>query len=203
MRIEAQNLGKRFNREWVFKKLHFTSQENQTYVILGPNGSGKSTLLQILLGITPPSEGLIKYFKAEREIPATEVYRSMAMCAPYQDLIDEFTLDEMVAFHFQFKKCIVPIDVFKKEIGLLQAQNKFIGSFSSGMRQRLKVSLALYSECELLFLDEPCTNMDLKTIDWYQQQLKDTKRQRTIFIASNQAHEYPDDATQVDILGYK
>lgn len=54
MKIESTNLGKRFNREWVFRHFNFNSEEGKTYVILGPNGSGKSTLLQTLMGIAPP-----------------------------------------------------------------------------------------------------------------------------------------------------
>jgi ABC-type multidrug transport system ATPase subunit len=203
MKIEAHNLGKRFNREWVFKNLNFNSEESKTYVILGPNGSGKSTLLQTLSGIVPSSEGSLKYFKSNKEIIASEIYKSIALCAPYQDLIDEFTFNEMVEFHFKFKRCIVPIEEFKMETGLFHAANKFLGTFSSGMKQRLKVSLALYSECELLFLDEPCTNMDLKTIEWYQRQLEKTSNGRTVLIASNQPHEYPSSAVQLDISRYK
>jgi ABC-type multidrug transport system ATPase subunit len=203
MRIVAQNLGKRFNRDWVFRNFRFTSEEGRQYVILGPNGSGKSTLLQILTGIIPSSEGTLTYQNSESEIPAAEIYKSIATCAPYQDLIDEFTLDEMIRFHFKFKKCIVPISEFTTRLELGNALNKFVGSFSSGMKQRLKVGLALYSNCDLLFLDEPCTNMDNKSIGWYQENLKSVPSTTTTFIASNQSHEYPNSAYPIEILRYK
>ncbi len=203
MRIVAQNLGKRFNREWVFKNFNFTSEEGKQYVILGPNGSGKSTLLQILTGITPQSEGSIKYLNSSTEVAAAEVYRQFAICAPYQDLIDEFTLNEMIHFHFKFKKCTITLSEFLDRLELKNAANKFVGSFSSGMKQRLKVGLALYSTGDLLFLDEPCTNMDSRSIDWYQMQLKFVSPKTTIIIASNQSHEYPNSAYPIEILRYK
>lgn len=203
MKIEAHHLGKRFNREWVFKNLDFSSEEGKTYVILGPNGSGKSTLLQVFTGMMPASTGSLRFTHSGQEVDASHVYQSIALCAPYQDLIDEFTFTEMVDFNFKFKKCIVPIDEFKKETGLQSAGNKFIGSFSSGMKQRMKVALALYSACDLLFLDEPCTNMDAQAIQWYRDQLIKTAGSRTVFIASNQPHEYPNQAISLNILAYK
>lgn len=125
------------------------------------------------------------------------------MCAPYQDLIEEFTLTEMMNFHFKFKKCITPLEVFLEQTELAHAAHKFISTFSSGMKQRLKVALTLYSDCQLLFLDEPCTNMDNRAIDWYNLQLEKTRGNKTVFIASNQPHEYPKTAISLDILGYK
>lgn len=203
MRIVAQNLGKRFNREWVFKNFNFTSEEGKQYVILGPNGSGKSTLLQILTGIMPASSGTIDYQSANAEVAPAEIYRHISICAPYQDLIEEFTLNEMICFHFKFKKCSIPHNEFLDRIELKNNSEKFVGSFSSGMKQRLKVGLALYSTCDLLFLDEPCTNMDNRSIEWYQSQLKQVPSTTTVFIASNQSHEYPNTAEQIDILAFK
>ena len=203
MKIVAQNLGKRFNREWVFRNFNFTSEEGKQYVILGPNGSGKSTLLQIMTGIIPSSEGTIKFQDSDIEVAASEIYKSIATCAPYQDLIDEFTLNEMIVFHFKFKKCTIQVSEFLERLELKQASEKFVGSFSSGMKQRLKVGLAIYSSCELLFLDEPCTNMDSRSIEWYQGQLKQVSSATTVFIASNQSHEYSPSACPIEILRYK
>lgn len=203
MKIETTNLGKRFNREWVFRHFNFNSEEGKTYVILGPNGSGKSTLLQTLMGMAPPSEGTLKYLSGNNPQSADTLYKHIAMCAPYQDLIDEFTLVEMTKFHFKFKKCLTTPEAFLDQTELSHAAHKFIGTFSSGMKQRLKVALALYSECDLLFLDEPCTNMDNKAIDWYNRQFEKTRGNRTVFIASNQSHEYPETALSLNILGYK
>src|SRR5438105_723117 len=134
MRIEAQNLGKRFNREWVFKNFNFTFSGGNQYVILGPNGSGKSTMLQILTGMMPSSIGSIQYFNEDIKIESSEIYKEIAVCAPYLDLIDEFTLDEMIEFHFKFKKCRVGIEKFINELGLSESADKLVGSFSSGMK---------------------------------------------------------------------
>lgn len=95
MKIIAENLGKRFNREWIFKKFSFTFESGHCYAVVGPNGSGKSTLLQVLWGQVPPSAGLIKYSRAQKSIPTDEVYQHVVIATPYMELIEEFTLEEI------------------------------------------------------------------------------------------------------------
>jgi ABC-type multidrug transport system ATPase subunit len=205
MKIVTHNLSKRFNREWIFKDFSFTFHSNQIYAIVGPNGSGKSTLLQILWGQMPPSSGELKFFNNNNPIDLTEVFKSIAIATPYMDLLDEFTLEEMVRFHFQFK---TPpdgktIEDIIESIGLSSARKKIISNFSSGMKQRLKLGLAFHTQAEVLFLDEPTTNLDKKAIQWYWDNLTDQMGKTSIIIASNQEGEYPSTAEKVDILKLK
>ncbi|HTH56147.1 MAG TPA: ATP-binding cassette domain-containing protein [Cyclobacteriaceae bacterium] len=199
MNVAANHLGKRFNREWVFRNFNYEFATGKTFAITGPNGSGKSTLMQVLWGQMQPSEGSLSYSGHQ----PGEIFNAVSIAAPYMDLIDEFTLEEMVRFHFQFKKGRLPVEEIIDRIELKTSRDKLISSFSSGMRQRLKLALAFYTECGLLFLDEPCTNLDKKSIEWYHSQLGGVPTHTTLFIASNQDHEYPTTAVKVDILGYK
>ncbi len=199
MRIVSENLGKRFNREWVFRNLNYEFNSGNHYAITGPNGSGKSTLMQILWGQMQPSIGFLKYSISDPSI----AFRSVSIAAPYMDLIDEFTLEEMINFHFKFKKSRIPKDQVLEKMGLESSKNKLLSSFSSGMRQRVKLALAFYSEALMLFLDEPCSNLDKKSIQWYQDRLREVASETVIFIASNQDFEYPDTAFKIDILLYK
>ena len=199
MKVIANNLGKRFNREWVFRNFNYEFESGKTYAITGPNGSGKSTLMQVLWGQMHPSSGSIQYPILDQ----SEIYKSISIAAPYMDLIDEFTLQEMVHFHFKFKKSRLPVEDVLEKIELSSSNQKTISSFSSGMRQRLKLALSFYAEADLLFLDEPCTNLDKKSIDWYTHHLKEVSAEATVFIASNQEHEYPTTSSKIDILNYK
>src|SRR5580704_8263208 len=104
MKISVKDLGKRFNREWIFKNLTFEFETGNIYAVTGPNGSGKSTLLQILWGQLPQSEGTLSYTNDRGSIPQEEIFKSIAIATPYLELIEEFTLREMVQFHFRFKK---------------------------------------------------------------------------------------------------
>lgn len=205
MRIIAKNLSKRFNREWIFKDLTYQFTSSGSYAIIGPNGSGKSTLLQVLWGQMVPSAGSVYYELNEREIPQPEFFKYISIATPYMDLIDEFTLQEMVKFHFSFKETRNNKSV-EEVIELLElnhARDKVISNFSSGMRQRLKLGLAFFSKCNALFLDEPTTNLDKKSIEWYLKHLAQIPKETLVFIASNQEREYPANAQKIDILTLK
>lgn len=205
MKIVTRNLGKRFNREWIFKNFDFTFEPGNCYAIVGPNGSGKSTLIQILWGQVPASVGSINFFHQEKEVAAEDAYRNTSIATPYMDLIDEFTLDEMVNFHFKFKS---PTNHSSQNelvdlMELSHARSKRISNFSSGMRQRLKLGLAFFTNTSSIFLDEPTTNLDKQAIEWYQVNLRKMDKNRLIIIASNAAHEYPDNAIKVDLTDLK
>jgi ABC-type multidrug transport system ATPase subunit len=199
MKIIAENLGKRFSREWVFRNLNYQFIPGNSYAITGPNGSGKSTLMQVLWGQMQPSAGSLNYAGHD----PSSLFRSVAIATPYMDLIEEFTLEEMVRFHFKFKGCRLSVEHVLEKTDLATSRLKTVSTFSSGMRQRLKLALAFYSDCELLFLDEPCTNLDKKSIEWYHHQLSQVPLETLIFIASNQEIEYPATASKIDILSYK
>ncbi|HEV8513651.1 MAG TPA: ATP-binding cassette domain-containing protein [Cyclobacteriaceae bacterium] len=199
MKVVAENLGKRFNREWVFRNFNYEFNSGNRYVITGPNGSGKSTLMQVLWGQMQPSTGSVKYSVPD----PSEIFKSVAIATPYMDLIEEFNLEEMINFHFKFKKCRIPVEEVLRKSELESSRLKPISTFSSGMKQRLKLALAFYSESELLFLDEPCTNLDKKSITWYHANLSLVPKETLVFIASNQEIEYPATAVKIDILSYK
>ena len=204
MKIVAENLGKRFNREWIFRHFSFTLAPAPTYAITGPNGSGKSTLSQVLWAQVPPTAGILKYFNNEQLVPITDVFKHVAIATPYMDLIEEFTLDETIRFHFKFKKLVPKISVAQvaDRMQLANARDKKVGAFSSGMRQRLKLALAFYSDTPVLFLDEPTTNLDKEAIAWYQENLSQ-RGVRTTVIASNQEYEYPPEAIKIDLSSFK
>jgi ABC-type multidrug transport system ATPase subunit len=205
MKITATGLGKRFNREWIFKNLSYQFESGNTYAVIGPNGSGKSTLLQVLWGQVPPSDGAILYQNQNTVIPPEDIFRSIAIATSYMELVEELTLQEMISFHFKFKKIRngnSTSDILQM-LDLEQAASKLVSNFSSGMRQRLKLGLALFSETPILFLDEPTTNLDRRSSEWYHEQLARLPSEMLIIIASNQEHEYPPTAKKIDILSYK
>ena len=205
MDITVNDLSKRFNREWIFRNFSHTFSSGTTYAITGPNGSGKSTLLQVLWGQMPQTGGLISYTDEKRTIPIDEIYQNISIATPYLDLIDEFTLLEQVQFHFKMKKSRngLGVDEIIELMYLGPARDKYISNFSSGMKQRLKLGLAFFTESDIIFLDEPGTNLDKQAFDWYLNQLHGLDRECLLFIASNQPAEYPEHAVKIDILGYK
>lgn len=137
-----------------------------------------------------PNEGTIHYESGGAEISTENVYRHLTISAPYLDLIDEFTLNELIDFHFSFKKKIASVKTtVLEETGLGAKQNSIYRYFSSGMKQRVKLALALCSDAELLLLDEPCSNLDAAGISWYEEMIRRHSNGKTIIVASNTVKE--------------
>jgi ABC-type multidrug transport system ATPase subunit len=205
MNITLDNIGRRFNREWIFRGVNHTFLQGESYAILGPNGSGKSTLLQVLNGSLAPSAGTIKYAGAAGNISVESVFNHLSLAAPYLELIEEFTLNEMIDFHFRFKglKPGMDKDAVAGVLGLQGSKNKAIRYFSSGMKQRLKLALAFCSDTAMLMLDEPTSNLDTQGIDWYLSLIEGYSANRLTIICSNQLHEYSFCKHQLSIQDYK
>ena len=205
MEIVTNNLSKRFNREWIFRNLSTTFSSGNTYAITGPNGSGKSTLLQVLWGQMPQTAGELNYSSEGSNIEIEKVYSSISIATPYMDLIEEFTLTEQLQFHFKLRKSRnnLSVDAIIENMYLGNARDKFISNFSSGMKQRVKLALAFFTEADVIFLDEPGTNLDKTAFDWYLKNLNTLPAESLVFIASNQPDEYPENALKINILDYK
>ena len=203
--ITVNDLSKRFNREWIFRNLNYQFRSGNTYAITGPNGSGKSTLLQVVWGQVPQTNGTIRYERANLEIPLTETFRSISIATPYMDLIEEFTLHEILKFHFKLKKLRegLTLDALLQIMYLEDAAEKQLINFSSGMKQRLKLAMAFYTEADVYFLDEPGTNLDSRAFEWFQNELAKLPEKAIVLIASNDPDEYPKNAIALNITDFK
>lgn len=205
MEIEAKQLGKQFQNEWIFKDFDFSFSANKVYAITGPNGSGKSTLLQVISGFLPQTRGDLALRNNGRDILADDFYKYITVATPYTELIEEFSAIELLKFHFKFKKLRKGQDIkhFLAKVNLPHAKDKLIKNFSSGMKQRLKLGLAFYSDSPVILLDEPTSNLDEEGINWYQKILSEEKNERIVIISSNQVYEYEQSDKIIDILSYK
>ncbi|GGH10408.1 ABC transporter ATP-binding protein [Mucilaginibacter phyllosphaerae] len=205
MNITLQNIGRRFNREWIFRGVDYTFENAGKYAVLGSNGSGKSTLLQVLNGSLGPSEGIIKYFDGGKEIEAGAIFNSLSLAAPYLEVIEDFSLNEMIDFHFKFKPFKAGMDnnAVADLLNLEGSRNKLIKYFSSGMKQRLKLALAFCADTPILMLDEPTSNLDTQGIDWYLNLIEKFSDGRLTIVCSNQEHEYSFCNKRLSVADYK
>ncbi len=192
MLINLNKLGKRYNYEWIFRNLTYTLEAGTSYAILGHNGSGKSTLLTVIAGHNLHSEGSLHYSLKGAAVAPEEAYRHLSLTAPYMEMVEELTLQEMIAFHIRFKplRGNLTNQGLMERMGLQKAKNKFVKDFSSGMKQRLKLGLAIYSDSQMLLLDEPTTNLDQEGIVWYQEHTHLNRQGRLVVVGSNIEHEY-------------
>jgi ABC-type multidrug transport system ATPase subunit len=219
MQITLTNTGKRYNREWIFRRCSYTFTSGKNYAITGPNGSGKSTLLQVIAGATLHNEGTIEYQNGQQatineqretnnekqETINEQHYKHISIAAPYLELIEEMTAKEMLAFHSKFKPLIqsLSIEEILKIVGLENAINKQLRYFSSGMKQRLKLAQAFFSNTPVLLLDEPTTNLDADGIALYQSLISNYTKNKLVIVSSNVKEEYGFCEEVIEIGKYK
>ena len=204
MQITLTNSGKRFNREWIFRGMDFVFFSGKRYAITGANGSGKSTLLQVLAGALMHSGGKIIY-SAENNTSISEetAFKHISIAAPYLDLIEEMTATEFLQFHSTFKKLSKTIPDILSTVGLHEAAYKQIRYYSSGMKQRLKLAQAFFSDTSVLLLDEPTTNLDIPGINLYKELIQNYSKNRLVIVCSNDKYEYDFCETVIPIEEYK
>lgn len=189
--INLKNAGKRYNSEWIFKNLDATFKSGSSTVFLGGNGSGKSTALRSVFGYAPLSQGEVVYSFHSKPVKQSEAYKYFSICAPYLELYEELTLDELAKFHFSLKPSLpkIQVSLFSEIIDLKKAADKPVKYFSSGMKQRVRIGLALLSDVAAIFLDEPTSNLDRKAIEWYRNTIEEFKMDRILLVASNQQED--------------
>ena len=205
MNITLSNTGKRFNREWIFRHCSYTFVSGKNYAITGPNGSGKSTLLQVIAGATLHNEGTVEYINGDKLTSTEKHYSNISIAAPYLELIEEMTAKEMLAFHSKFKPLIqsLSIEEMLKIVGLEKAVNKQHRYFSSGMKQRLKLAQAFFSNAPVLLLDEPTTNLDADGIALYLSLISNYTKDKLVIVSSNVKEEYGFCEEVIEIGNYK
>ena len=185
--INLTNAGKKFGREWIFRKVHLDIAAGQKIAILGLNGSGKSTLLQALTGYLTLNEGELTYSINQEKIEEEKLYAYISLASPYLELVEDFTLQEQIehaAIYKAFSNKLTTENIVELS-GLAAHKDKYIKLFSSGMKQRLKLTLAILADAPILFLDEPTTNLDATVIDWYKNMIANYALHKTIVVCSN------------------
>lgn len=184
MKIVLSDIGKKYHKEWVFRQVNQEFNSGEKWVIKGSNGSGKSTLVKVLSGFTSASEGSITYHNKKYR----SIYKNFSFSAPYLDLIEDFTLLELHQFQSGFKP--FSLEINHKNIYEVfnlpdQVKKKRIKDFSSGMKQRVKLGMAILSDNPVVVLDEPVSNMDSKGIDWYHHLINQYALNKLVIVCSN------------------
>lgn len=212
IQLTASDVGKKYRREWVFRHvdLQLTSHSSLTgpansFTFVGPNGSGKSTLLQLLSGALPTTEGRLTYTFQGTTIPTDAWFQHVTIAAPYLELIEELTLREMMAFHQTFKpfKTGLSLDEAADRMRLSHALDKEIKFYSSGMKQRVKLGLAFFSQAPVVILDEPTSNLDRQGAAWYHEQVQTLHPDQLLLIGSNDPAEYEFCTNVLDVMQWK
>jgi ABC-type multidrug transport system ATPase subunit len=197
--------GRRYNHDWIFRKADLTFHSGNAYALTGPNGSGKSTMLGVIGGLLQASEGKVLHHIGEKTVAHENLYRHIALAAPYLDVIEEFTVTEFLEFHRKFKPLRAqhtPASIIER-VGLGSAAHKQIRYYSSGMKQRVKLAQAFFSDTPVLLLDEPTSNLDATGCRLYMDLIAEETENRLVIVCSNDPQEYEFCDSVLSVMDYK
>ena len=163
LRLTLSGLAKSYPGRPVFSGINVEISSPNRLVITGPNGSGKSTMMRVICGFIRPTKGDVKLAVNDTESSGLELRHHIGLVSPDLVLYDELTAIENLSFFsgvsgMQFTTN--ELEVSLETVGLGGRGDDLAGSYSSGMKQRLKYCLALLKKPKLLLLDEPTANLD-------------------------------------------
>ena len=185
-KIVLTDIGKRFNGRWLFRHLDISWKKGDRVAIVGANGSGKSSLTSIIAGYLTPSEGNVVVKDNHADVDESNRWKSISWTSPSLLLPEQLSyyelflqVEKLRGFHDNWS-----LERMEAEIGLEKYRHQPLKSFSSGMRQRVKLILAFALKADVLILDEPTSHLDRKGIEWFSKLILETEHD-IIFVASN------------------
>ncbi len=192
-RIEIKEVAHQFGWRQVFAPLSASVSGGQTLVISGINGAGKSTLLRIIAGLLTPTEGTVAVTIAGQQQDALSRRNSIGYVAPDLTLYRELSAAENLQFFARLRGITLTRDdliALLTQVGLRGRGKDLVGTYSSGMRQRLKYAFALLSQPPILLLDEPTANLDIHGVAIVEQIVAEQKQRGGIsIVATNEPRE--------------
>ena len=190
--LQVKGLAKSYNRLVIFEQLSFLHSDG-VLGIAGTNGSGKSTLLKCLASLARPKKGTIRWMEGEHELSSEEIRPRVGYAAPYINLYDELTIFENLEFLLEVSGLAAHLTNINSRIDQVQMKpfrNKLFKSLSTGQRQRVKLAAALIRQPDVVFLDEPGSNLDESGQALVSQIVSVLKaKNKLVIIASNDPRE--------------
>jgi ABC-2 type transport system ATP-binding protein len=163
--IEVKSLTKMFNKFTAVDDISFDVKKGEIFGLLGPNGAGKSTILRMLSTLARPTKGTATIGGYDIVKDDTEVRKLIGIVSEKMIMYNRLTAKENLWFFgslFNISKDVLAkrVDELLELVQLTQWKNAQVGTFSTGMRQRMNVIRALLNLPQVLFLDEPTLGLD-------------------------------------------
>ncbi len=191
--IILDNISKEFNRRPVLKNITLQLNAPTSLAITGKNGSGKSTLSKIIAALLSPTKGKLIYLKDGIELDIENYKHHIGFVAPYLNLYDEFTALEnlkiLSAIRGNHSLVQKNLEKILFEIELWDRRNDLVGTFSSGMKQKLKFTFALLHQPKVLIIDEPTSNLDYEGVEYIKHIVSEHNKNGISIIATNNKNE--------------
>lgn len=189
--LELQGVSHTYKAHAVFDPVSAQLPVGAECLIRGANGSGKSTLGRIIAGELTPAFGSVRWSRGKNALDAEVLCTLCYRVSPAVSLHPQLTIAELIAFQGQFRPWASPsaAEELLDKAGLSRHINKAYRDLSSGMQQRVKLTLALASQTGLIVLDEPCANLDASGVAWYRKAIQEIRGNTTLVICSNDRKE--------------
>lgn len=201
--IQIEDVWKSYGSVHAVRGLNLHVPAQSVYGFLGPNGAGKSTTIRMILGLQRPDRGDIRLFGCPLAQKNLESLRRVGSFVESPSLYENLTARENLEVHRRLLS--LPrraIDEALAIVDLLNAADRLVKGYSSGMKQRLGIALALLGNPDLLLLDEPTNGLDPAGIREVRTLIRDLPNRcgATVFLSSHLLAEVEQVATQLAII---
>lgn len=204
--LELESITKVFGRRLIFRNVSLACSNSGVWGVAGPNGSGKSTFVKCIAGIISPTSGKVEHKLNGKKIEPEELHNHIGFVSPYLVLYDEFTAEENMKFFSGIRGVKYDkekINYLLNEFLIFDRKSDIVKTYSSGMKQRLKIISALMHSPELIILDEPISNLDNAGKEKVYKIIREEAQSSIIIIASNDDSDLEQCASVLDLNKYK
>lgn len=202
--IQTSNLDFQYSKnKKILNNLSINVPKGSIYGFLGPNGAGKSTTMRLLTGIIPGDSNSIFLFEKPIESQIPEVFEKVGALVESPALYLHLSGYDNVKYIALLRQVpLSKIDEVLELVDLTAHKRQKAKQYSLGMKQRLAIAMALLSEPELLFLDEPVNGLDPNGIVEIRKLLVKINKEKgvTIFVSSHLLSEIEKMCTHIGII---
>ncbi|MGL5327963.1 MAG: ABC transporter ATP-binding protein [Peptostreptococcaceae bacterium] len=189
--IEIKDLKMNYGEKQVLKGINLDIYKGNIIGYIGSNGAGKSTTIKILLGLVKGYEGEVNIFNKNIEDESNDYKQRIGYVPEVAKVYESLTAKEYLTFCGQiyglsYEKCDEKAKKLMKVLGIEQAYESRLSSFSKGMKQKVVIISALLHNPDILFLDEPLSGLDANSVLLIKEILDKLKKEgKTIFYSSH------------------
>ncbi|MBG9544330.1 ABC transporter ATP-binding protein [Cytobacillus firmus] len=158
--LEVRNLQKSFGSIKAVQDISFSVHAGEVFTIIGPNGAGKTTTLEMIEGLVSPDNGVIHFGELDWNKHAVSIKKKIGVQPQSSAMFDLLTPEENLNLFASFYDHARPTEEILEIVNLTEHRKNHVKKLSGGQRQRLAIGLALISDPEIIFLDEPTTGLD-------------------------------------------
>jgi len=185
--VSVDGLRKEYRDETAVADVSLSIDQGVISGLLGPNGAGKTTMIEMLMDFARPTEGDLSVFGLDPRADVVDVHQRIGYVSDDDMLMPTLTGRECLEYQIRMKDADEDPDDLLELVGLQEAATKQTNRYSTGMKQRLEVALAIVGQPDLLILDEPFTGLDPHGVKLVREIVEhENDRGATVLISSHQ-----------------